>query len=66
MTGTKKGFGVFHIAMKMMVKDKKRVLKQLAEELEANPPTIIIPGHGVLLDSSSIADDAQRVIAEAL
>ena len=66
VTGTKTGFGVFHAAMKVMVKDRKRVLRQLAGEMKTNPPSMIVPGHGLPLDGADIADRAQAIIAKAL
>ena len=66
LTGTKPGFGVFHTALKFIVKDKQAVLQQLAAEMAERPPTCIVPGHGPMIEEAGLAQRAQGVIAEAL
>ena len=66
LTGTRAGFGVFHTAMKFIVKDKKATLRRLQAELQQHAPVMIVPGHGTILGEEDLAERAQAVIATAL
>lgn len=66
MTGTRAGFGVFHTGLKFIVNDKKATLLQLSNEMNARSPTIIVPGHGDLLDDDGLPERTRAVIAAAL
>ncbi|MCA9563367.1 MAG: hypothetical protein KC561_07750 [Myxococcales bacterium] len=66
MTGTRPGFGVFHAAMMVLVKDKKGVLRNMRDDLSAHPPSVIVPGHGAILTDASVGKMAQDVLNKAL
>ncbi len=66
MTGTKTGFGVFHTALKFLVKDTKRTLAQLSDEMKTHPPAVIVPGHGRILADQDLAKRTRELIAAAL
>ena len=62
ITGSGPGFKLFHLAMMATTKDKKVMLRQLLSDLEAHPPTVLVPAHGPLLDHDGLADDAIALV----
>lgn len=66
ITGSAPGFRLFKLAMLAIIKDKKQALRTLSDDMKANPPSIIVPAHGVALHREGIADEAQALIAKAL
>jgi hypothetical protein len=66
LTGSAPGYRVFNLAMKFMVKDKPGMLRTLAAEMAAHPPTLVVPGHGAPLADEDIAAKTQALIAAAL
>lgn len=66
LTGTSTGYGVFHTAMKFIVADRKRVLRQMADEIAERAPKTMIPGHGPMLDDADIADRTRTILADAI
>ena len=66
LTGTKAGFGVFHAAMKLTVKDKKGTLRALQRDMAKRQPTTVVPAHGPILSEPGLAQRTDDVIAAAL
>ena len=66
MTGTKTGYGVFHTAMKFIVADRKRVLRQMLDEVSERAPSTVVPAHGPILDTPDIADRTRAILSEAI
>ncbi len=60
------GFRVFNLAMSFLVKDKKGALRTLLQDLEATPPTVIVPAHGDILAHEGLAAEARAVIERSL
>jgi glyoxylase-like metal-dependent hydrolase (beta-lactamase superfamily II) len=46
LSGSGPGYRVFHIALALIVKNKKAVLRALLADAEAHPPAVVIPAHG--------------------
>jgi hypothetical protein len=65
-TGSAPGFRVFHLALARMVKDKKAALRQLRDDMERQPPAVIVPAHGRVLSGSDLAERARALIDAAL
>lgn len=65
LTGSKPGYNVFHTAMKFIVADRKRVLRQMIEEATERAPSVMVPGHGPILDAPDLADQTRTLLAEA-
>lgn len=61
-TDSAPGFKTFNMAMKFIVKDRAAVLAQMREEMEAAPPTVVVPGHGGLLTHETVYADAKALL----
>lgn len=61
-TGTKLGLGVFHTAMKLTARDKKKALAELKAEMAEKAPATIVPGHGAAVTSSDLAERAEAFL----
>lgn len=61
-TGTKLGLGVFHTAMKLTARDKKKALAELKAEMAEKAPATIVPGHGASVTGSDLAERAQAFL----
>lgn len=66
LTGSKTGYGVFHTAMKFIVADRKRVLRQMLDEVNDRMPAVMVPAHGPILDSPDLADRTRAILNEAI
>lgn len=64
-SGSAPGYKPFNLGMKFILKDKRAVLKTLAREMNAHPPTVVIPSHGALLAHEGLAAETQRLLASA-
>ena len=60
------GYRPFNLAMKFIVKDKAAVLRTLQAEMADKPPSVVVPGHGKILDEPGLADRTNAMISEAL
>lgn len=65
-TDSAPGLKVFNLAMRFMVRDRKGTLRLMLQDMEGEEPTVIVPGHGAILSSETVAADARRVIEAAL
>ncbi|MBP6632754.1 MAG: hypothetical protein KA297_25250 [Kofleriaceae bacterium] len=65
-TGSAPGFRVFGLALKMLVRDKPATLRLLRDDLDAHPPTIIVPAHGDVLTRPGLAAEARALLDAAL
>ncbi|MCA9583412.1 MAG: hypothetical protein KC416_16545 [Myxococcales bacterium] len=63
LTGTKEGYGIFHTAMKFIVDDKDRVLRELRQDMKEHPPSVVVPGHGPLLDDADLPARSDALFA---
>jgi len=62
-TGSAPGYRVFGLAMKLILKDKAAALRLLAADVEAHPPTTMVPGHGDVLAPATLAADTRALVA---
>ena len=60
------GFRVFSLGLSMLVRDKKATLRSFLDDVEAHPPSVLIPAHGERLDHGSIAEDTRAIIKAKL
>ncbi len=66
LTGSAPGYRIFKLAMFAMVKDRKGVLRQFAQDVEKAPPSIVIPGHGELITRASVAQETRDLLQSAI
>ncbi len=60
------GYKLFHFAMMVIVKDKKRLLAKFHEDLKAHPPTLVVPAHGPHAHHDGIGQETIQMVAAAL
>jgi len=65
MSGSGPGFRPFHLAQMAIAKDKKKLFGAFLDDLEENPPNVILPGHGDVLQHDGLAGEARSIFAEA-
>ena len=59
LTDSAPGFRLFWLAAQFSIDDKKLVRDELLARIDALPPTIVVPGHGVPVDSADVAEQAR-------
>lgn len=60
------GYRVFKLAVKFIIKDKRATFSRLREDLEAHPPTVMVPAHGEIVTGDSLAADTLRLVEAEL
>lgn len=65
-TGSAPGYRVFGMAMKFMHKDVKGTLRLLLEDLEAHPPSVVIPAHGDWVHGDDTAERTRQAVLARL
>ena len=60
------GYRPFNLALKFVVKDRKKVLAQLLEEMKVRPPTVVVPAHGPVLTEAGLAERTYGMLQAAL
>lgn len=60
------GYRPFNLAHKLMLKDRKVALKAMLDDVRAHPPRVMVPGHGAVLASDSLAADTERLLEAAI
>jgi glyoxylase-like metal-dependent hydrolase (beta-lactamase superfamily II) len=66
LSGSGPGYRVFHAALALMVKDKRAVLRALLSDVQAHPPSIVVPAHGEPVGSPAApsgGDVAERTLS---
>lgn len=65
-TGSAPGFRLFKLTFPFTLKDKKKVLAQLLQDVRRRPPSIIVPSHGDLAHGDDLAKRTEAIIAAVL
>lgn len=60
------GYKVFNLAVKLIFKDKKRGLGQMLDDVRKHPPTVMVPAHGTILTTNTVAADTEQLLAAAI
>lgn len=60
------GYRLFNLAQKFVLKDRKAVLRALLEDVREHPPRVMVPAHGALLASESVAADTEELLVAAI
>jgi hypothetical protein len=60
------GYRVFNLAVKFIIADKKVALGAMLADLRAHPPTVMVPAHGTILTTTSLAADTERLLVDAI
>jgi glyoxylase-like metal-dependent hydrolase (beta-lactamase superfamily II) len=66
LTKSGPGYRVFNLVLKLMVKDKKALLRAMQQALRERPVTVMVPAHGKILDQPGLAEETERLLASAL
>lgn len=56
------GYKVFHLGLKFIVGDGRKVLRDLLEDMTAHPPTVVVPAHGQVLDHAELWPDTKAML----
>ncbi len=56
------GYSVFGLAVRIMIKDWRGALELMAQDVENAPPTIMVPGHGGILDDADLAEQTRALL----
>lgn len=59
------GYKVFNLALKLILSDKKLALGRMLEDVRKHPPTVMVPAHGTILMSDSVAAETEQLLAAA-
>lgn len=65
-TDSAPGYRVFNLALKFGVKDKNGTLKLFLDDLEAHPPSTVVPGHGGILSGADIAEQTESLVRSVM
>ncbi len=65
-TGSAPGYRIFHLVMKLTLRDKPAVLRAFASDIAAHPPAVVVPGHGAILQRDDLAAETERLLASSL
>lgn len=66
LTKSAPGYRVFHLALAFIAKDKKAVLRAMLDDVRAHPPTVMVPAHGAILTTASVAADTEQLLVAAI
>lgn len=59
-TDSAPGFRLFRLGVWLLVKDKRAVRAWALERLAAEPPAIVVPGHGAAVEAEDVAAAAKK------
>lgn len=59
------GYRLFNLAHKFIFKDKKVALRAMLEDIRKFPPRIVVPAHGAMVTSDSVAADTEQLLVAA-
>jgi hypothetical protein len=65
-TGSAPGYRLFNLAHKLVLKDRKATLRAMLEDVRRHPPRVMVPAHGEILSSASLATDTERLLTDAV
>jgi hypothetical protein len=57
------GYRLFGAAHMLVLKDRKATLRAVLEDVRQHPPTVMVPAHGELVRSPSLAKDTEQLLA---
>lgn len=60
------GYRLFNLAHKIVLKDRKATLRAMLEDVRQHPPRVMVPAHGGILSSGSLAADTEQLLVAAL
>jgi hypothetical protein len=60
------GYKVFSLATMILLKDKRRALGAMLEDVRKHPPTVMVPAHGGILSGASLAADTEQLLVAAI
>lgn len=66
LSGSAPGYSLFHLALLATATDRKALLRAMRADVEAFPPTVLVPSHGVPLTGADLADRTLALLDRAL
>lgn len=60
------GYKVFSLALWIIIKDKKRALGAMLDDVRTHPPTVMVPAHGEILSHASLATETEQLLGDAI
>ncbi len=60
------GYRVFHLALQVIARDKKALLRRLLDDLVAFPPSVVLPAHGAPVKHAEVAAQTRALIEATL
>jgi hypothetical protein len=60
------GYKVFNLAVKLIFSDKKRGLGKMLEDVRKHPPTVMVPAHGAIVMTASLAAETEQLLTAAI
>ena len=60
------GYRVFNLAVKLILKDKKASLGAMLSDIQGHPPTVMVPAHGGIVESPTLAADTEKLLRDAM
>jgi hypothetical protein len=60
------GYRLFNLAHKLILKDRKATLRALLEDVREHPPRVMVPAHGGILSTESLAKETEQLLVAAI
>lgn len=59
------GYRLFNLAHKIVLKDRKATLRAVLEDVREHPPRVMVPAHGEIASSASLAAETEQLLVAA-
>ncbi len=60
------GYRVFGLAARFILKDRRATFRAMLADIEAHPPTIMVPAHGAIVSRESCASETTAMVQAAV
>jgi hypothetical protein len=60
------GYRLFNLAHKLVLKDRKATLRALLADVREHPPRVMVPAHGEITSSASLAAETEPLLVAAI
>lgn len=66
LTKSAPGYRVFGLAARFILKDRRATFRAMLADVEAHPPTVMVPAHGAIVTRESCASETTAMIQAAV
>jgi hypothetical protein len=66
LTGSAPGYRIFGLALGVIARNKKQLLRAMLADMETNPPTVVVPAHGAILRGGDVKERTFELVKSAL